>query len=48
MVIGLEVGMSQRIELDPFRIVDLPPTVPNPVGGWLEEIHRGDFLVENE
>lgn len=48
MLSGLEVGMSKRIEFDPFRIVSLPPRAPNPVGAWLEEIHRGDFPVENE
>ena len=47
-VIGLEVGMSKRIQLDPFRIVVLPSVAPSPVGGWLEEIHRGDFPLENQ
>lgn len=44
-LIGLEFGMAQRIELQPFRIVDLPPRAPEPVGGWLEEIVRGEFPV---
>jgi hypothetical protein len=44
-VVGLEVGMSKRIELEPFRVVDLPYVAPRPVGNWLDEIVRGEFTV---
>ncbi|MBN9519802.1 hypothetical protein J0H58_14975 [bacterium] len=42
-LVGLEVGMSKRIEADPFRVVELQPVAPEPVGGWLEEVVRGEF-----
>jgi hypothetical protein len=46
-VIGVEIGMSKRIELEPtFRIVDLPYVAPTPVGGWRDEVVRGDFTVD--
>src|SRR5262249_23385070 len=48
MMVGLEIGMSKRIELEPFRIVDLLYEEPKPVGDWLEEIVRGQFPVEGQ
>lgn len=40
-IIGLEMGMSRRIELNPFRITELAPQLPEPVGEWVDEIVRG-------
>jgi hypothetical protein len=46
MVIGLEVGIAKRIELEPFKVVDLPYRAPTPLGNWLDVIVRGQFTGE--
>jgi hypothetical protein len=46
-IIGLEVGMLKRVELDTYRIIDLAPVAPVPVGEWLDEIVRGEITGEN-
>ena len=43
---GLEIGMSRRIDFEPFRIVNLEPQAPIPVGDWQDEFVRGDFPNE--
>jgi hypothetical protein len=47
MIVGLEFGGAQRIELEPaFRIVDMALPPPTPVGGWVATFVRGDFPEE--